>query len=764
MSHTNHFRNGLRLCCFSVIVVSLGEYGVADEPLHAAGQKLYETHCARCHGTHGEGVENEQPEPLVGDRSLIELTELISETMPAEEPEQIVGEYAQAVAAYVYDGFYSPVAQARNKPPRVELSRLTVRQYRHTVADLIGSFTGTSRLDEQRGLKAEYFDSRSYRGDKRKIERVDAAVDFDFAEGSPNDDIGKEEFSIRWQGSVIAPETGDYEFVIHTDNGARLWVNDREDALIDAWVRSGDGTEFRGSTKLLGGRSYPLRLEFFKFKEKRASIRLFWKPPHGSLAVIPARNLTPSSGRELFIVETGFPPDDKSVGYERGTTISKAWDEATTFAAIEVANKVVADVQAITGVRTDDKDRDKKLRDFSARFVERAFRRSLSDTERELYVDRHFEGSRDAVVALKRVVLLTLKSPRFLYREITASNDSYDIAARLSFALWDSLPDDQLWRSAQRNELENPKQVARHAERMVRDPRAKAKLRAFLHQWLKLEELDDLSKDQELFPEFNAELASDLRVSLDLLLDEVITSEHADFRQLVLSDGMYVNERVAKFYGIAGYDGPGFRRVTVDSNKRAGIVSHPYLMSGFAYHATSSPIHRGVFLARNLLGRTLKPPQEAVTPIPADLHPNLTTRERIALQTEPAGCALCHKMINPLGFALENFDAVGRFREKESNAVIDASGFYRTLSGDKADFVGPRQLAGFLAASPEVHAAFAERLFQYVVKQPVQAYGLNRREELRKVFVQHDFDINKLLVEISLVSATLPPDLVESNK
>jgi hypothetical protein len=177
------------------------------------------------------------------------------------------------------------------------------------------------------------------------------------------------------------------------------------------------------------------------------------------------------------------------------------------------------------------------------------------------------------------------------------------------------------------------------------------------------------------------------------------------------------------------------------------------MMTGFAYHATSSPIHRGVFLARNLLGRTLKPPKEAVTPIPADLHPDLTTRERIALQTSPDACALCHEMINPLGFSLEHYDAVGRFRTEEGGRPVDASGFYQALSGEKAEFNGIRELAEFLASNAEVHAAFAERLFQYAVKQPIQAYGLNQRDELRHLFEQHEFNINKLMLEIAKPAA-----------
>src|SRR5262249_49660789 len=147
------------------------------------------------------------------------------------------------------------------------------------------------------------------------------------------------------------------------------------------------------------------------------------------------------------------------------------------------------------------------------------------------------------------------------------------------------------------------------------------------------------------------------------------------------------------------------------------------LLATFAYTATSSPIHRGVFLARSVLGRSLRPPPEAAAPLPAELHPNLTTRERIMLQTRPTACTTCHAMINPLGFPLENFDAVGRFRAEEHGKAIDATGLYQTRTGDTVKFNGARELAQFLAASEETHDAFVEQLFHHLVKQPIRAYG-----------------------------------------
>src|SRR5439155_27380740 len=152
-----------------------------------------------------------------------------------------------------------------------------------------------------------------------------------------------------------------------------------------------------------------------------------------------------------------------------------------------------------------------------------------------------------------------------------------------------------------------------------------------------------------------------------------------------------------------------FGKVKLDAGRRAGVLTHPYLMAGFAYTGASSPIHRGVFLARGVLGRTLRPPQDAFTPLPEDLHPTLTTRERVAFQTKGENCQACHGLINPLGFTLEHFDAVGRYRDKENGKPVEASGTYQTRSGEMVIFAGARDLAKFLAGTDEVQAAFAER-------------------------------------------------------
>jgi cytochrome c553 len=725
------------------------------------GEQIYQKKCASCHGPTGEGTKRHKP-ALAGDKSVAQLAELIAKTMPEDNPGTCTGPDAEKVAAYIHDTFYSREAREKNKPPRVELARLTVNQYRSAVADLIAYFRPAPKPESKPGLRGEYFASRNFRGDKRQIDRIDPVVKFDFGTKTP--EPGKFEpfeFSIRWEGSVQAPETGQYEFVVKTDHALRLWVNDTKVPLIDAWVKSGTDTEFRGGLFLIAGRSYPLRLEFSKSqqgvnepnkaKDKAsmpASIALMWKLPGRAADVIPARFLSPAKPAEVFAPATPFPPDDRSLGWERGTTVSKAWDQATTDGAIEVATYVVAKLNDLAGSKDPD-----KVKDFARRFVERAFRRPLTPDEKTIFVDRQFEAAKDVELAVKRVVMLALKSPRFLYREAIGGKDQYAIASRLSFGLWDSIPDDELLKAAAAGKLSTREEVTKQAERMWNDPRAKAKLLGFLHTWLKVDHAPDLGKDPKRFPGFDTTIVTDLRSSLDLFLEDVMASPEADFRRLLLDESLHANGRLAKFYGADLPPDAEFQTVKLDPGQRAGVLTHPYLLAAFAYTGSTSPIHRGVFVARGVLGLAMRPPPEAFTPLPEDLHPSLTTRERVALQTKPANCQSCHSVINPLGFTLEKFDAIGRFRDKDNNKPVDATGQYQTRSGDVVKFQGVRELATYLANSEEVHASFAEQLFHHLVQQPVRAYGPNTLTELRQSFAKGNFNVRKLMVDEVVLAA-----------
>src|ERR1019366_4238276 len=185
-----------------------------------------------------------------------------------------------------------------------------------------------------------------------------------------------------------------------------------------------------------------------KLPTVKTTIALEWKPPRRVAEVIPERNLLPTDTATSFALSIAIPPDDRSAGYERGTTISKAWIQATTDGAIETASYVTANLVELSGVKNDAVNRKALLQEYCAKFAERAFRRPLTAEQKKLYVDRQFEVAKDLEAAVQRVVLLVMQSPRFLYREFGAEADAFDVAARISFGLWDSLPDAELIKAA----------------------------------------------------------------------------------------------------------------------------------------------------------------------------------------------------------------------------------------------------------------------------------------------------------------------------
>jgi len=745
------------------------------EPTTPPGLAVYREHCLHCHGENGTGTA-EVPSPLVGDRSVNQLADYIHDTMPEGDPDAVTGAAARQVAEYIHAGFYSAVARDRNRPARVELARLTNRELENTLADLVRSFRGgLPRDDGRRGLVGEYFSG--HRADDAAglvLERIDPQIAFDFGiEGPDPERFRPHRFSIRWHGSLLPAETGVYEFVVRTDHAVRLWLNQakQEPPLLDGWVKSGDESEYRGTVRLLGGRGYPLMLEFSKAHQgvdsqkhppaARAGIELLWKPPHGVLEPVPERCLAPWTSPPCFVPATRFPPDDRSIGYERGTSVSPEWFAAATAVAAETADHVVAHLEPLAGVTRDAPEREARLRRFCGSFAARAFRHPLADDLRTLVVDRPFAGAPDLDTAVKRSVLLVLQSPRFLFRESPAeSTDPFVTAARLSYGLCDSLPDGPLWEAASRKQLATAEQVGRQAGRLLDDPRTRAKLREFLLHWLRVGEPREIVKDREAFAEFTPAVVADLRASLLLAVDEALDGRSDGFHRLLTEEEVWLNGRLAPLYGASLWPEAPFRPVRIDAGRRGGILSHPYLMSMLAYADDSSPIHRGVFLARSVLGNVLKPPKEAVAPLAPDMHPELTTRERVAIQTEAVACQTCHTMINPLGFALEEFDAVGRYRvEQQAGRLtkpIDAGGSYLPREGPEAIFRGAKELAAYVADSPDAREAFVQHLFHALVRQPTRAWGPETLPDLTRSFTAAGCDIRHLTVEIIKV-ACFPP-------
>ncbi len=755
------------------------ESGLDETVMIQRGEQIYRQACASCHGDAGQGVEDYYADPLAGDLTIGGLTEVIADTMPEEDPDSCVAEEATAVATYIHEAFYSEAARLRNRPPRITLARLTGEQLRQSLADLYGHFHQPPWTKDERGVQAIYFTGTRWRNDKKKIERVDPVIDFDFGEAGPGEGINAKDFYIHWTGSLKVDRTGRYEIILRSSCSCTMDFGNNDRELINNHVQSAGKEEFRRTLHLTAGRAYPFTIDFFQRERKTeqppAKISLSWVPPGGVEEIVPPRHLIPDHLPPTFSVQAKLPPDDRSYGYERGTEISRQWDQSTTDAALEFAQIAIDELypRYRQQHRKESDENRNRLRGFLGELVETAFRGPLDDATRSLYVDKYVDATEDDGEAIKSVVLLALKSPRFLYPTLDATQTaSQPVANRLALVMFDSLPSDEwLIKAARQDQMKSEQQISEAAGRMINDYRARAKTRAFLHEWLGIAESEEITKDGEAFPGFDAALVSDLEKSLDAFLDEVVASEASDFRQLLQADWAFTTQRIEAYYGPAWKptgDPPAsettnvLRRTISDREIHVGVLTHPLLMSRLAYHSTSSPIHRGIFLIRHALGRVLRPPNAAFTPLNPDLHPDLTTRQRVNLQTGEVNCQVCHEKINSLGFALEGFDATGRFRSTENDKPIDASGSYVTLDGETVEFNGARELADFLAGSEDCQRAFVEAAFEHFVKQPVAAYGPETSDRLTKSFQDSGFNIRQLIVSIAVI-AVQPPTNMQTN-
>lgn len=746
--------------------------------------KLYAEKCASCHGAYGEGVEDLYNLPLAGEASLEQLAERIDSTMPEDDPDACVGDEARAVAKYIYGEFYSVDARRAKgllAAPRVELARLTVAQYRNCVADLLASFTPQPNNNKpnnvEGGLQARYFQSDGMsKTDDLKLERVDGRIDFDFKQGAPTEGIDPTQFAVIWQGSFKTHSTGIHEFHVETPNGVRLYINAdsknrhgklRDDSsesvearLIDGWVSSGEHRTLSGKVFLLAGREYPIRIEFFKFLEDASSIRLTWKPPHGVRTVMDAHTLSPLSAPRTYCIDVPFPADDRSVGYERGRSVSPEWYSATTKGAIATADEVLNRLPLLTGAKKPSEQVD-RLASFMLEFASTAYRRPLTAAEKELFGEQLFAGD-SPESAVRCGVLLVMSSPHFLYTDLPNDDqqvEPYRRAAQLAFTLWDSLPDAVLIEAAKRNRLSTFEELTNQAERMLSDPRAKTKMQGVFSHWLELEERD-LAKDATLYPDFNAAIIADLRRSLELFVEQVVWSEKSDYRELLLADYLLLNSRLQTLYGHEANESAEveptaahFVRCDATDDSRCGILTHPYLLSAFAYHNNTSPIHRGVFVTRNIVGRPLKPPPVAVAFKDSEFAPHLTMREKVTELTRDKACMSCHEVINPLGFALENYDAVGRPQSTVGDKPIDTRSDYTALDGSTHAIASARDIAQFAITSPTAHRAFVTQVFHHMVRQPPAGYGPDVLEQLTSDFAASEFNIQRLLVRIAVVAA-----------
>jgi hypothetical protein len=364
-----------------------------------------------------------------------------------------------------------------------------------------------------------------------------------------------------------------------------------------------------------------------------------------------------------------------------------------------------------------------------ASFLRRAFRRPATDEEVATYVTLHGKGD-DFNDGMSLVVEAALQSPSFLYRveassEVAADGtialNGYEVASRLSYLLWNDMPDEALFDAAQKGALTSVEGLTAQAKRMLGDPRAHEPVAEFHRQWLKLSLVneDKLRRDPVLFPGFAATIAPTLQNETLRFVDDVFTNG-GGVQQLLTASFTYVNAETAPLYGLSGTFGKDLVRVELDSKKRAGLLTQIGFLASHAYYDLSSPIHRGVFVQRQILCTELPdPPGDANLKLPKVEGEIKTTRQQVTVHTSPASCQGCHGIINPAGFAFENYDAIGKWRDTENGVAIDATG--STLAGDgKIAFGGPMDFVKQVAEHPATSNCYAKNWMRFAYARKEQ--------------------------------------------
>jgi Protein of unknown function (DUF1592)/Protein of unknown function (DUF1588)/Protein of unknown function (DUF1587)/Protein of unknown function (DUF1585)/Protein of unknown function (DUF1595)/Ca-dependent carbohydrate-binding module xylan-binding/Planctomycete cytochrome C len=392
-------------------------------------------------------------------------------------------------------------------------------------------------------------------------------------------------------------------------------------------------------------------------------------------------------------------------------------------------------------------------------FATRAFRRPATDDEVErlarLVAGAVREGDsfeRGVQVAVEAVLV----SPHFLFRieldpeplnpqAIRTIND-FELATRLSYFLWSSLPDDELLGLAQAGTLRKEGHLAAQVKRMLQDPKSRALVDHFAVQWLQLGNLKTVSPDRKQFPGFDAALRSAMETETRRFFEAIIREDHSLF-ELLDADFTFLNERLAKHYGIDGVQGDEFRRVTLTNPERGGLLGQASILTVTSNPTRTSPVKRGKWILENLLNAAPPPPPPNVPELKDAGEKQLegTLRQRMEQHRENPACAVCHTQMDAIGFGLENYDPIGAWRAKEGNLEIDASG---TLPGG-ASFKSPAELKTILKArDSEFRRCLTEKLLTYALGRGLEYYDKCTVDTVvRNVATNHD-RFSALVLEI----------------
>lgn len=401
---------------------------------------------------------------------------------------------------------------------------------------------------------------------------------------------------------------------------------------------------------------------------------------------------------------------------------------------------------------------------FVQTFLRRAFRRPPEKGEVDDFVELFDRGVQqwNFREGVELVVRAALQSPQFLYRlklvdDVSTGEtvllDNFEMATRLSYLLWASMPDEELLEAAENGQLETTTQIEEQARRMLDDPRAQYAVSQFHRQWLHLDDFDSVVKSAEAFED---PMTEDWRRSMRQFILDVYFAEDGTVEDLLTSRRVFLTGRLAELYeGVEPKDSSGLEAYAFDDERRAGLLTQPSLMALLANAEQSSPIRRGVWIREQLLCQTLEPPPADAEIVAPDPDPNLTTRERFHEHTANPTCAGCHAKIDPIGFGFSHYDSLGRWRSRENDKPVNAKGHLSETGEPEIEgkFDGAVELADRLADSARVENCIAQRWFTYALGGPPSESEECSLSRVQQTFAESGGDFQEMLVALATSEA-----------
>jgi hypothetical protein len=661
---------------------------------------------------------------------------------------------AQALVASLEATLDKAAAAHGPKPGRVALHRLNRAEYEIAVRDLLGVHVDATKLLPA-DQTSDGFDNVAevLRVSPTYLDQyIAAARDISVrAVGNPAAKTQRAEYvahnanhTVHVDGLPLGtrdglavehyfPSDGDYVFNlnVNTENGAELrayphgWLEYEHTAILTI-----DGVKVFEAK--LGGEQDLRDLDHFQIvtvnaiKDRFRNIRLPVKAGyHEVAATFIARDPAESDYHlESFVPGEGIPDVPQMRGFDvvgpyepSGIESTRSRDLIFTCRPSTAADELPCAEQILS------------------RLARLAFRRPPSETEIERLLGFYRSGAEQGGFesGVQKGLLAILASTNFLYRGETGGapagvepGQSYpitdvELASRLAFFLWSQGPDDELLKLAEANQLHDPKIYEAQVRRMFADSRAEALVTNFAFQWLSVRTLDTLEPDPKLFPNYDADLKRAFVTEMQLYLDSILLNDKASVVDLLNAPYTFVNERLARHYGIPGVLGDQFRRVELSDQKRWGLFGKGSVLMATSYPDRTSPVLRGAWIMEHVLGvPPTPPPADVVTNLaPAQLEAPKSVRERLALHRTNQSCNHCHGVIDPLGQALENYDAIGewRARERDTGVTIDPTG--RLASGQEVS--DPVNLRAAISSEPDK--------FVQTIVQNLMTFALGRRVE-----------------------------------